>query len=84
MHPATKEILIHFRFDHLPAHLAEVSKPFASLAVQIAQTGSGPEVTACLRHLLEAKDCAVRSVRVATVARDTELDKLAESLGIEI
>lgn len=84
MHPATKEILINFRFDHLPTHLQEASKPFAVLAVQMAQGAFGPEVTAGLRHLLEAKDCFVRAVRTATLDKDAELRRLAESLDIEI
>jgi hypothetical protein len=62
MHPATVEILQHFTFAHLPPHLQEVSRPFAALALQIAERGGGPECTAALRHLLEAKDAAVRAV----------------------
>ncbi len=62
MHPSTLEILQHFNFSHLPAHLQEVSRPFAALALQIAERGGGPECTVSLRHLLEAKDAAVRAV----------------------
>lgn len=84
MHPATLEVLQHFAFAHLPTYLQEASKPFAVLAVQMVQGASGPEVTAGLRHLLEAKDCFVRAVRTATLDKDAELRRLAESLDIEI
>ena len=56
-------LLQFFKFEHLPAHLQKVSKPFSELANQIAtELPSNPESTVALRKLLEAKDCAVRSV----------------------
>jgi ferritin-like protein len=56
-------MLQFFRFEHLPAHLQAVSKPFAELAAQICETlPSNPERTVALRKLLEAKDCAVRAL----------------------
>lgn len=69
MHPSTADILKHFSHDHLPEDLQEVSKPACELAHQIAEhfdggvnmTHGGPEVTAGLRKLLEAKDCFVRA-----------------------
>lgn len=61
IHPATEAILAFFSYEHLPAHLQEVSKQFHNLAYGIAQNYEGPEVTVCLRKLLEAKDCAVRA-----------------------
>lgn len=61
MHPQIKALLVFFRYDHLPKHLAEVSKPFEELAREVAGTLVGPEATVCLRKLLEAKDCAVRA-----------------------
>jgi hypothetical protein len=52
-----------FKYDHLPAHLQEVSKPFGELANQILVTlPRNPERTVALRKLLEAKDCAVRAL----------------------
>lgn len=55
-------ILQHFRYDHLPAALAAVSKPFCVLAHTTAETiPPGPERTVALRRLLEAKDAAVRA-----------------------
>lgn len=60
-HPATAAILRYFEYGHLPPHLAEVSRSFRWLAHTVADTLSGPEVTVCLRKLLEAKDCAVRA-----------------------
>ena len=52
-----------FAYEHLPAHLQAVSKPFGELAKQIQETlPENPEKTTALRKLLEAKDCAVRAV----------------------
>lgn len=46
---------------HLPPHLEAVSRPFGELAHQLADTlPSHPELTECVRKILEAKDCAVR------------------------
>ncbi len=56
-------MLQFFAYDHLPAHLAEVSKPFCDLAVTVVMTlPRNPERTVALRKLLEAKDCAVRAI----------------------
>lgn len=52
-----------FAYEHLPAHLQIVSKPFGELARLIVETIQvGPERTVALRKLLEAKDAAVRAV----------------------
>jgi hypothetical protein len=56
-------ILRHFTYDHLPAELAAVSKPFSELANALDAQLAGPETTTALRKLLEAKDCAVRAAR---------------------
>lgn len=61
MHPSTAEILRYFEYDHLPPHLADISMPFHDLAHHLANRLEGPELTAGLRKLLEAKDCAVRA-----------------------
>ena len=56
-------MLQFFAYEHLPPHLAEISKPFGLLARQIVDTlPSNSERTVALRKLLEAKDCAVRAV----------------------
>lgn len=61
-HPATQQLLDFFAYDHLPPALAAVSKPFSDLAHNFADSeASGPEMTVCLRKMLEAKDCAVRA-----------------------
>lgn len=58
-----ERMLQFFKHDHLPPHLAEVSKPFCDLAHQVVATlPSNPERTVALRKLLEAKDCAVRAL----------------------
>lgn len=61
MHPSTEQILRYFEFDHLPPNLREVSRPFHALAWSMAARLEGPELTAGLRKLLEAKDCMVRA-----------------------
>lgn len=56
-------ILKFFKYDHLPPKLQEVSRPFCELANKMADDlPGGAEVSAGLRKLLEAKDCAVRSM----------------------
>ena len=55
-------ILKYFEYDHLPEHLQEVSKPIGDLAKEMNDTlSNGPEKSAGLRKLLEAKDCFVRA-----------------------
>ena len=55
-------LLQFFKYEHLPVHLQEVSKPFAELAHKIAnELPEIPETTTAIRKLLEAKDCAVRA-----------------------
>lgn len=55
-------IIKYFAYEHLPAHLQEVSKPIGDLARQMDETlPDGPEKSAGLRKLLEAKDCLVRA-----------------------
>lgn len=57
-----REFLMQFfKWDHLPAHLQDVSKPFGELAEVIHTLPRNPERTVALRKLLEAKDCAVRA-----------------------
>jgi hypothetical protein len=55
-------LLQFFAYEHLPAHLQEVSKPFGELAKQLVTLPRNPERTTALRKLLESKDCAVRAV----------------------
>lgn len=74
IHPSTAHLLQFFSFGHLPEPLRSVSQQFHTLAHALAQDErlSGPELTAGLRKLLEAKDCAVRSVIPA--AREAEAE----------
>lgn len=61
-HPATEHLLGFFTSDHLPEHLARVARPCADLADKLtAALPDGPELSAGLRKLLEAKDCFVRA-----------------------
>ena len=57
----------YFAFSHLPAHLQAVSKPIGELAVKLeAELPDGPEKSAGMRKLLEAKDCFVRAALEST------------------
>ncbi|GAA0719788.1 hypothetical protein Drose_06085 [Dactylosporangium roseum] len=61
-HPGTTHLLRYFSYGHLPQHLQTVSRPCADLAQAMVQAlPDGPELTAGLRKLLEAKDCFVRA-----------------------
>ena len=61
-HPATEQIARHFSFEHLRPPLRDVSQACAELAAaMVDQLPDGPELTAGLRKLLEAKDCFVRA-----------------------
>lgn len=61
-HPGTTGIMRFFEYAHLPEHLQAVSRPVGELAEQMAEAlPDGPELTAGLRKLLEAKDCFVRA-----------------------
>lgn len=57
-------LLKYFRYEHLPEHLREVSKPFGLLAQLLATSPAlvdPAERTVALRKLLESKDAAVRA-----------------------
>jgi len=52
----------YFAYEHLPEKLQEVSKPVGELAKLMEETlPDGPEKSAGMRKLLEAKDCFVRA-----------------------
>lgn len=52
----------YFAYAHLPERLQAVSKPIGELAEKMeAELPDGPEKSAGMRKLLEAKDCFVRS-----------------------
>lgn len=58
----TDPMLQFFKWKHLPPHLQDHSRSFAVQAANLVRkTPRCPERTASLRHLLEAKDCAVRA-----------------------
>lgn len=62
-HPATIEIIRYFSFDHLDEPLRAISRECTRLAYTMVNSLSdGPELTAGLRKLLEAKDCFVRQM----------------------
>lgn len=69
-HPSTTHLLAYFAFDHLPVGaIRNTSAQCATLAHNLAdQLPDGPELTAGLRKLLEAKDCFVRTALDATGA----------------
>lgn len=52
----------YFAFAHLPEHLQAISRPIGELAQHFeAALHDGPEKSAGMRKLLEAKDCFVRA-----------------------
>lgn len=66
LHPSVIELLGFFSYEHLPAFLQTISKPFHDLAHKMADelsptTTHPAELTVGLRKLLEAKDCIVRA-----------------------
>lgn len=64
MHPNTEALLGYFDYHHLPADspMRKVSMICYDVAhTMAANVGEGPELTAGLRKLLEAKDCFVRA-----------------------
>jgi len=63
----SRDFLRFFAFDHLPPALRAASSPVYFLASKMVEDlPEGPEKSAGLRKLLEAKDCFVRA------ALDTE------------
>ena len=66
---AREHILQFFAYEHLPAALQAVSRPFCELAKSLTDDVNegainlprNPERTVALRKLLEAKDAAVRA-----------------------
>jgi hypothetical protein len=55
-------IMKYFTYEHLPEHLQAISKPIGELAHKMNDDlPDGPEKSAGLRKLLEAKDCFVRA-----------------------
>lgn len=62
-HPGVVSIVKYFAWSHLPSRLQQISKPLGMLALDmVVALPDGPELTAGLRKLLEAKDCFVRAV----------------------
>lgn len=60
-HFSTTSVIRFFAWNHLRPDLAEVSRLFAGLAVDlVGRLSDGPELTVALRKLLEGKDAAVR------------------------
>lgn len=73
-HPAVAQVLRWFDSAHLPYDLALVvgaCRVTATMMVERYPDG-GPELTAGLRHLLEAKDCFVRAAIVQREANQTK------------
>lgn len=61
--PPHAALLKFFVWQHLPEKLQVVSRPFGELAFEMADAlPDNEEKAVALRKLLEAKDCAVRSV----------------------
>ena len=60
-HPGTQHFKHMFDYDHLPPSLQEVSRTCHRAAqIMVDNLKDGPELSAGLRKLVEAKDCFVR------------------------
>lgn len=68
-----------FSYYHLPPDLQKISRQFAELADFIVETlPKNAERTHALRKLLEAKDCAVRTLvlkQEVTMTNETEYER---------
>lgn len=61
-HPATVQLLRWFDYEHLSGKPRTISHSCSYLASSLVEElPDGPELTAGLRKLLEAKDCFVRA-----------------------
>lgn len=70
-HPGTEHLLSLFESGHLPEHLAIISRSMEAQARNMTEyLSDGPELTAGLRKLLEAKDCFVRQAVIDNRVRD--------------
>ena len=68
-------LLQFFEYKHLPEKLQAKSKPFSELARILSETlPYNEESTMALRKLLEAKDCAVRSMLIPKSSTKAFLD----------
>jgi hypothetical protein len=71
-YPGTTGLLRYFEYGHLPGHLQTVSSPSRELARTMARAlPDGPELTAGLRKLLEAKDCFLSEKQLKQVCLDS-------------
>ena len=62
MSTPTQRLMKYFKYEHLPEHLQEISRTCCALAQKMETSlVNGPEKTAGMRKLLEAKDCFVRA-----------------------
>jgi hypothetical protein len=84
-HPSTVAIFRHFTYAHLPTHLQRFSAPVCALACQMLDLlPDGPELTAGLRKLLEAKDCLTRAgVELQQSITDTPVELVDDPLDLK-
>lgn len=80
-HPSTLAVLQWFRWEYLREDLQETAEAFAELAVDMVMMyPDGPELTAGLRRLLDAKDCMVRCAVLLAKSRETPESSTVESV----
>lgn len=76
-HSSTEHLLSLFEWAHLPSHLQDVSRPVGLIAHEMVMTlDDGPELSAGLRKLVEAKDCFVRQavIDVREAEKEARID----------
>ncbi|WP_068377859.1 hypothetical protein, partial [Rhodococcus sp. EPR-157] len=82
-HPIVQHLLDLFEYKHLPPHLAKVSGHFSATAeLMVNRLESGPELTAGLRKLLEAKDCFVRQAVIDARTIETRTAPVLDEIEI--
>lgn len=80
-HPSTEHLMRLFTWQHLPAHLQELSRPFANLATELVnRLPDSPELSFCLRQLVLAKDAAVRCEVLRREDEFSDAEKLTAAL----
>jgi hypothetical protein len=77
-HPGVTHFEKLFEFDHLPPRLQAVSRPFRLFVAEVLDElpADGPELSAGLRKLVEAKDCFVRHAVLTGTTGDQDREEV--------
>lgn len=65
-HPEVQRLYEYFSYKHLRPRLQDIARHYNWAALRVIHMlPDSPELTVCLRKLLESKDCAVRAALTA-------------------